>query len=570
MSAIAGGLAREFPDSNKGWTVSIVPIMRWLAPAEIRTALFVLLGAVGMVLLIAAANVANLLIARAEARRKEMAIRAAIGAAPSRITQQLLTESLLLSLLGGAIGVAFGYGIVRIARGALLEILPRADEISIDLRVLAFALGASVLTGLLFGSMPILQLGRTWSLDALHQAGRTTQPAPRSRLRALLVVTQLSLATLLLIGAGLLLQSFARLAGVSPGLDPDSVLTARISLPRARYPDGVAISALLSRLTDGIQSAPGVQAAGASNGIPLGPGSTIAGTATAMGAPDSAPGQPTNLGWRSVDAGYFTALRIPLVRGRVFRAEDESGKRRVFVLSQQAALTLYGASDPIGRQLRLNDDVRKVIGVVGDVRMKSLADPPDRVVYLPISQGGRFAVFAVLVKTRNGSPDAAASLIRERLREIDSTLPVYGFRALDDWIDASSARTRIRSWVLGLLASVALALGMIGIYGVLAYLVTLRRHEFGVRLALGAQPRSLLRLVLRQGLGLAAIGIAIGLAGAAVLTRVLETLLFGVSTRDPATFLGVAMLLFAAALIACYAPARRAAQADPMAALRSE
>jgi putative ABC transport system permease protein len=289
-----------------------------------------------------------------------------------------------------------------------------------------------------------------------------------------------------------------------------------------------------------------------------------------MGAPDSAPGQPTNLGWRSVDAGYFTALRIPLVRGRVFRAEDESGKRRVFVLSQQAALTLYGASDPIGRQLRLNDDVGEVIGVVGDVRMKSLADPPDRVVYLPISQGGRFAVFAVLVKTRNGSPDAAASLIRERLREIDSTLPVYGFRALDDWIDASSARTRIRSWVLGLLASVALALGMIGIYGVLAYLVTLRRHEFGVRLALGAQPRSLLRLVLRQGLGLAAIGIAIGLAGAAVLTRVLETLLFGVSTRDPATFLGVAMLLFAAALIACYAPARRAAQADPMAALRSE
>jgi putative ABC transport system permease protein len=570
MSSIAGGLERAFPESNKGWSVSVVPLMRWLVSAEIRTALLVLLGAVGMVLLIACANVANLLAARAEARRKEIAIRAAIGAGASRISQQLLTESLLLSLLGGALGVAFGYSIVGVARSSLFEIVPRADEISIDLTVLAFALSVSAITGLLFGLMPIVQLGRMRSLDALHQAGRTSQPAPRSRLRALLVVAQLSLATVLLIGAGLLLQSFARLQGVSLGLNPDSVLTARISLPRARYADGEAISALLSRLTDALKSAPGVQAAGVSSAIPLGPGSTPAGTAVAIGAPDSALGQPMTSAWRSVDAGFFAALRIPLLSGRVFGPEDGPGKRRVFVLSRQAARSLYGTSHPIRRQLQLNDAIGEVIGVVGDIRMKSIADPPERVVYLPVSQGGRFAVFAVFVKTRNGSPEAAATLIRERLREIDSALPAYGFRAMNDWVDTSSARTRIRTWVLALLAAVALALGMIGIYGVLAYLVTLRRHEFGVRLALGAQPGSLLRLVLGQGLGLAAIGIAIGLVGAVMLTRVLETLLFGVSTRDPMTFLGVAILLLVAALVACYAPARRAARADPIAALRAE
>jgi putative ABC transport system permease protein len=570
MVSIAGSLEREFPESNKGWSVSLVPLMRWLVPAEIRTALLVLLGAVGMVLLIACANVANLLVARAEARRKELAIRAAMGAGASRISQQLLTESLMLALLGGALGVALGYSTVGVARRSLLEIVPRADEISIDLTVLGFALSMSVITGLLFGSTPILQLGKMRTFDALHQAGRASQPAPRSRLRAMLVIAQLSLATVLLIGAGLLLQSFARLQGVSLGLDPDSVLTARISLPRVRYPDAATIATVFSRLTDTLQSAPGVQAVGVSNGIPFGPGSTIAGTAVAIGAPDSVPVQATNCGWRSVDGGYFAALRIPLLRGRVFDPEGSPGKRPVFVLSQQAALSLYGATDPVGRQLRLNDAVGEVIGVVGDVHMKSVSDPPERIVYLPISQGGRFGAFAVFVKTRGGSPEAAANVIRERLREIDSTVPAYGFRAMNDWIDMSSARTRIRTYMLALLAAVALVLGMIGIYGVLAYLVTLRRHEFGVRLALGAPPDSLLRLVLGQGLGLAAIGIAMGLVGAVMLTRVLETLLFRVSTRDPVTFVGVAVVLLLAALIACYAPARRAAGADPIAALRAD
>jgi putative ABC transport system permease protein len=570
MRSIARGLEQQFPESDKGWSVTLVPLLHWLIPAETRAALLVLLGAVGMVLLIACANVANLQLARSEARRKELAIRAALGAGSSRISRQLLTESLLLSLMGAALGVALGYSIVGIARRALVEIVPRATEISIDLAVLGFTLGIAVITGLLFGMTPIVQLGMMRGLDALRQAGRTSQPTPRSRLRAALVVGQLSLATLLLIGSGLLMQSFARLQAISPGVDADSVLTARIALPRARYSDGPAISRFFSRLTDALESSPGVQAAGVSNAIPLGSGSVIAGDAVTVPPPDPAPAQPMKAGWLSVDADFFTALRIPVLRGRVFSPDDGPDKRRVFVLSQQAARSLYGAEDPVGRQLRLNDAVGEVIGVVGDIRMRSLADAPNRLVYVPLSQGGRFGGYALFVRMQRGSPDGAATLIRDRLREIDSGLSAYAFRPMHDWVDSSSARNRIRTWVLALLAAVASALGMVGIYGVLAYLVNLRRHEFGVRLALGAQPSSLLRLVVGQGLRLAAAGVAAGLVGAFWLTRLLESLLFAIGARDPVTFVGVAMLLLFAALIACYVPARRAADADPLSALRSE
>jgi putative ABC transport system permease protein len=570
MRSIARGLEQQFPESDKGWSVTLVPLLRWLVSAEIRAALLVLLGAVGMVLLIACANVANLQLARSEARRKELAIRAALGAGSSRISRQLLTESLLLSLIGATLGVGFGQAIVGIARRALVDIVPRAAEISIDMAVLGFTLGIAVVTGLLFGMTPLFQLGMTRSLDALRQAGRTSQPASRGRLRAALVVGQLSLATLLLIGAGLLMQSFARLQAVSPGVDADSVLTARIALPRARYADGPSISRFFSRLTDTLGSSPGVQTAGVSNAIPLGSGSVIGGDAVAVPPPDPSLAQPVNAGWLSVDGHFFAALRVPVLHGRIFGPRDEPDTRPVFVLSRQAARSIYGAENPVGRQLRLNDTVGEVIGVVGDIRMRSLADPPDRLVYVPLAQGGRFGGYALFVRMQAGSPDRAATLIRERLREIDPGLSAFAYRPMHDWVDSNSARNRIRTWVLAMLAAVATALGMVGIYGVLAYLVNLRRHEFGVRLALGAQPGKLLRLVLGQGLGLAAAGIAAGLLAAFLLTRVLESLLFAVGARDPITFLGVAMLLLFAALIACYVPARRAAHADPMTALRSE
>jgi putative ABC transport system permease protein len=280
-------------------------------------------------------------------------------------------------------------------------------------------------------------------------------------------------------------------------------------------------------------------------------------------------GQAVNCEWRSVDDGFFAALGIPVVRGNIFDREVGPDGRRVFVISQEAARSLYGAEDPIGRQLRLNDSVGEVIGVVGDVRMRDIADPPDRVVYCPLSQAGFFGVFAVFVRTHD-APATAAALIRERLHELDPNLPAYGFRPMGEWVENRSARARIRTWVLAALAGVALTLGIIGIYGVLAYLVTLRRHEFGVRLALGAQRGALVKLVLAKGLALALAGVIIGLAGAVLLADLLEKLLFGVSAHDPVTFLAVGLLLLLASLLACYVPARRAARVDPMVALRHE
>jgi predicted permease len=570
MSAIAAGLESQYPESNRGWNVSVVPLMHWLVSAEIRGALQVLLVAVILVLFVACANVANLLLARAEARRKEMAIRAALGAGAAKIFRQILSESLLLSFAGGVFGVAFSYGIVAVARSSLAGIVPRANEISMDLSVLGFAFGLALITGLFFGLTPIVRLGRMRNLAEYYRTGRTSQISPRSRFRSALVVAQLSIATLLVIGAGLLLQSLARLHASQLGLEPDSVLTARVSLPRARYADGGSISLLFSQLTDALQSAPGVEAAGISSAIPMGPGSTTGGEIEAVAPNDASVVQSLNSQWRSVDAGFFAALRIPLLRGRLFGAEDGPGRCCVFVLGLQAARSLFGDADPIGRRIRLNDTTGEVIGVVGDIPIRGIAYPPESVVYLPLSQGGRFAVFALFLRTRDGSTEAAAALIRAKLREIDSALPPFGFRAMNDWVDGTSARNRIVTWVVTLLAVVALALGIIGVYGVLAYLVALRRHEFGVRLALGARPGNLLGLVLAQGLGLSAIGIGVGLGGAFMLTGILESLLFGVNTRDPMTFLAVALLLLTAALAASYAPARRAARSDPMAVLRAE
>jgi putative ABC transport system permease protein len=326
---------------------------------------------------------------------------------------------------------------------------------------------------------------------------------------------------------------------------------------------------MLSRFLDNLQSASGVRAAGVSSAIPLGPGAHTGGTVGAIAPSDDSVGQSMNCAWRSADAGFFAALRIPLLRGHLFNREDGSGGRRVFVLSQEAARSLFGPGDPIGRQIRVNNTIGEVVGVVGDVRMKSLSSPLERVVYLPLSQGGFFGVFSVFVRT-NVKTERTTALIQERLREIDPNLPAYGFRPMRDWVENSSARARIRTWVLALLSAVALTLGMIGIYGVLAYLVTLRRQEFGVRLALGAQPGSLLRLVVSQGLGMALVGIAVGLGAAVMLASVLDALLFGVSARDPLTFVGVAVLLMFASLVACYLPARRAARADPVLVLRSE
>lgn len=561
LAALAGDVERRFPSSNSGWTAGAQPLVHWLVPRDIRTALGVLLAAVGIVLLIACANVANLLLARSEGRRKEIAIRAALGAGASRIARQLLTESLLLSLGGGLLGVVLGSTIVNAAARSLEDIVPRGESIAIDGSVLAFAAAASILTGLLFGLAPVLQLGRRWGLDALHQAGRASQPSSRGRVRSVLVTAQVSLATLLLVGAALLMQSFARLQRVPTGLNAESVLTASIPLPGDRYFPGDRYAALLARLNESLRNSAGVTAAGTSIAIPLGPGSHMKGPLAA-----DASAQPVTAEWRSADAGFFAALGIPLLRGRLFDAHDS---RPVYVLSQAGARSIFGDRDPIGRTISVRGASGEVIGVVGDIRMRSLGDPPDRVVYMPLGQGGFFGVFSVFVRAA-GPPQTVAGILRERLREIDPTLPAFDVRSMHEWVDQRAAPARIRTWVLAGLAGVALLLGMIGIYGVLGYLASLRRHEFGVRLALGATPADILRMVLAGGLGLAVAGVAAGLAAAAVLTRALDTLLFGVRSRDPLTFAGVAVVLLLAAAVACVVPARRAASADPIVTLRGE
>jgi putative ABC transport system permease protein len=565
LSAIARDLESQFPATNKGWGVAVVPLMQWLIPPEVRTTLSVLLAAVAMILLIACANLANLQLARAESRRKEIAVRLALGAGARRIARQLMTESMLLSLSGGGLAVLIAAAIARAARNYLAEIVPRVDQVSLDLNVLVFALALTLLTALLFGAAPIGQV-KNMRLEALQQMGRSSQPTARRQIRSVLVAGQVAIATLLLIGAALLLQSLARLQATPLGFNADSVLTARIPLPGAKYGINGAYARFLDQLTEGLRSTSGVLAAGVSNATPLGPGSSITGVAAVLPS-DSAAEHSVACGWRSVDRGFFETLSIPLIRGRLFNTADD-GARRVFVLSQELARALFGDQDPVGRQLRLNDAAGEVIGIVGDLRLRNISDPPDRIVYVPISQGGLFGVFSVFVRT-NDRPETAAPVVRERLREIDPNLPAFSLRPQSDWVSNNSARARIRTWVLVLLAAIALGVGTIGIYGVLSYLVSLRSHEFGVRVALGANPRNLLMLVLLQGLGLALIGTALGLLGAFLLARLMETLLFGVSASDPVTYLVITVLLLLAALLACALPARRAARTDPIMTIRS-
>lgn len=541
MAALATRIEAEFPKTNQGWTAVVFPLGDSLVPVDTRTAVLLLLAAVGMVLLIGCANVANLQLARAEARRKEMSIRVALGAGAGRIARQLLTENLLLSLGGGAAGVGLAWGIVVLARRYLVDLVPRAEALALDMRVLAFAFGISVLTGLLFGAAPM---------------------APLRRSRTLLVVAQVSLAAMLLSGAALLIQSLAHLQAVQTGMDPRGVMTARLPLPSGQYAPGGAYAQLLARLTAAIGSAPGVRAAGVSSAIPLGPGAHMMCRAAAVG---EGVGEPLNCSWRPADAGFFAALRIPLLRGRLFAREE----RPVYLLSQEAARTLFGDADPVGRQVRMNDVAGEVIGVVGDVAMRSPANPPERAIYVPLAQGGFFGVFSIFVRTE-GAPERAVALIKDRLRELDPQLPAYSFRSMYEWVEASSAGAGLRTWVLALLALVAVLLGAVGIYGVLAYVVMLRRKEFGVRLALGASPGRLLALVMREGLAMGLFGIGAGLGAGMLLADLLDSLLFGVNARDPLTFAGVAVVLAAVCAAACYGPARRAARADPVAALRAE
>jgi putative ABC transport system permease protein len=564
MAAIAAGLAQEFPDSNRDFRVSVLPFADSIVPDEIRTALIVLLAAATVVLLIACTNVTNVLLSRAVARRKEIAIRAALGAGAARIARQLLTESVLLTMSGAVAGILTAAAVVNAARSALVDVVPRIEDVVLNLPVFAFAFGLAILTGVVFGFAPLWQVSRARSLGLLHATGWGDRIPTRNRVRALLVMAQVSLTTLLLVGAGLLTQSLVKLQSAPVGIDADSVVTAKLALTRARLPNGAAISEFLSRLTDDLEAAPRVSVAGISSAIPLSPGALTITQAAADGGPS------VTCDWRLVDSGYFRSFRIPLLRGRVFGPQDGPNSPRVYVISQQTSRALYGEDNPIGRRLRLEiGGYGEVVGVVADVRMRNLGEPPERVVYFPPSQFGFFPLFNLVVRTE-GRPEAASALIRERLKTHDPNLAAYEIQSMRHWVDRSSALMRIRTRLITLLGAVALLLGVIGIYGVMSFLVAQRTREFGIRVALGARAWALPLTVVAQALRYALPGIVVGLLAAGVVADRIRSLLFEVDARDPATFAVVGLAVALIAVAASYAPARRAATADPLIVLRAE
>ena len=570
LSAIAAQLATQFPDSNRGWTVRLRTFRDWLIPEGTRQSLLIFAGAVALVLLIACGNVASLLLARGTERQKEISIRAALGADRARIVRQLLVEALLLSLVASAIGVAIANGAGRLLVAAAPGALPRLDELSLDGRVLTFALLSSLATGLLFGLVPALQASHPNLAETLKEgAAGAGGGARRQRLRNLLVVGEVALSVTLLIGAGLLMRSFWRLQQVNPGFDDRGLLTMRLSLPPLQYRTGEMKWAFYDRLLANVRALPGVQDAGTSSIVPLGGGNTST-EVWRVGAPRDA-GRLPGADWRNVSPGYFGTMRIPL-RGRDFGDQDTPMSQPVIIISEAAVRLYFPGEDPIGKTIILtsfSDKPLTVVGVAGDVRNLAVDTDPGPTVY------GSARVYAgwnpmFLVVRTHGDPAALAPAARAAVRAIDPSVPVYDVRTAEELFDLSLGSRRFNMYLLGSFAAVALVLACVGLFGVMAYVVSLRTRDIGIRLALGAAPSGVMRLVLGQALTLTLAGVVLGVAGGLAVTGTMRSLLFAIEPTDVVTFASVPLLLIAVAMLACYIPARRAMRVDPLIALRAE
>ncbi len=536
---------------------------------DVRRSLVVLLAAVALVLLIACANVANLLLARAGARGKEIGIRAAMGAARWRIMRQLLTESILLALLGAVLGVLLAYWSVAAITAIGTGAYPMLKESRLDLPVLGFTIAVSLLTGLLFGIAPAFAASRTDLQDTLKEGGRGSFTSGRNRLRSLLVVSEVALALLLMVGASLMIRSLIRLQEVDPGFKPEGVLTAAVNLPPAKYSSPPQQLAFYQRLEDRLKAMPGVVAAGFTSHLPL--------SGTNSGMPLVIQGRPVLsisdapiLWFRMVDSGYFQAMRIPLRRGRFFDERDVAGGQRVVIVNETAARRFWPDQDALGKRVGNGapDGWMTVVGVVADVRHMSLSGDPDPEIYFAVTQSPRTAM-SMVVRTAS-DPLRFAPSLRRAVLEVDSDQPVSRVASMEQNLLDSIAAKRLSTMLLGIFAAVALLLAAIGIYGVTSFSVTCRKHEIGVRMALGARSSDVLRMVVAQGTTLAAIGVAAGLAASLALTTVIENMLFQVKATDPLVYAGVALVLTGVAALASYIPARRAARVDPTVALRYE
>ncbi len=578
MRTIAEQLKRQYPDSYAPtWSLLVTPLSIQ-ATGTVRPALLVLLGAVGFVLLIACANVANLLLARAAARSKEIAVRTALGATRERLLRQLLTESILVSLAGGAVGLLLAYGGVRILVGMDIGNLPRADEIGIDATVAGFTLVVSLVAGVLFGLAPAIHTATPNLHGALKEGGRgTTADRGSHALRRSLVVTEIALALTLLTGAGLLLKSFARLQGVDPGFDPSSLLTFNMALPQTTYPNDTVQVGFWERALPAIARVPGVTAVGATTIMPFS-GRWATGSFTIEGyqPPENQPGPWGDI--RFVSPAFFETLRIPLVKGRYLTDEDRMDTRMVAVIDQEFVRRYWPNDDPIGKRFSFGppegvtdttqNEWIEVVGVVGHTAHEGLDADPRLQLYLSYRQAIE-PYMAVAVRT-SGVPERFVNLVRDAVRSVDPDQPISAVSTMEELMSKSVGQRRLSMMLLSLFSGIALVLASIGIYGVMSYSVTQRARELGVRIALGADRADVLRLVLRQGMGLALVGIGIGIAAALALTRLIQSQLYGVGATDPLTFVLVAGVLAATALVANLIPAVRAMRMDPAVALRDE
>jgi putative ABC transport system permease protein len=574
ITTIASRLEQQYPEDDTDRIVTLYSLYDHLV-GGIRPALLVLLGAVGFVLLIACSNVANLLLARAAARQKEIAIRMALGASRGRIVRQLITESLILAFIGGGAGLLLALWGVESLIALSPANLPRLSGIGVDGWVLGFTLLISVMTGIIFGLAPALKASRPDLNDALKEGGRgSTEGFSGRRLRNLLVVSEMALALVLLISAGLLIRSFLQLQQVNAGFDPANVLTMSVQLPESKYEQGVQVSAFFEQTLERIAALPGVESAGGITTLPLS-GNSMRTTFTVQNRPAPVPGQEPLAQLRAVTPGYFRTLRIPLLRGEEFTENYKKDRPGRIIINDTMARRFFPDEDPIGLRLSIglgiddNDPTAwEIIGIVGDVRHASLDAEPIPEMYVPHSQ--QSWPFLTLVVRSSSDPMALAGPVRSQILALDNDQPVSGIRSMEGMVSASIAQPRFYLLLLSIFAALALVLATVGIYGVLSYSVTQRMHEIGIRMALGAKQSDVIKLVVGQGMMLALVGVAIGLVSAFVFTRLMSSMLYGVSATDPVTFAALALLLTAVALLASYIPARRATKVDPMIALRYE